>query len=189
MSYCSTSDVKTYLGVAGAGDDALIAALISRAQAAIDRHCNRTFEATSNTTRYYDAIGPHIAGRVMYLDRDLCAISSVTNGDGTAIGAGDYVTRPRNESPYYAIQLKTTAAQLWTYADDWERAIAITGKWAYSESAPADVVQAAIRLAAFYYRQKDAPLQDVTAIEAGVVVKPLAIPDDVRALLASYRRL
>lgn len=187
MAYVTAALVRAYLGTTSSGDDTLITALGARAQAAIDTYCHRTFEADTNTTRYFDAVGPHIAGPVLYLDRDLCAVNTVTNGDGTAVTA--YVTEPRNDTPYYALRLKSTAGVTWTYSTDWERAIAISGKWAYSTSAPADIVQAATRLAAFYYRQKDAALQDVTAIEAGVVVRPVAIPADVLALLGPYKRI
>ena len=189
MTYCSTGDVKAYLGIAEATDDTLITALVTRAQAAVNRFCNRVFEATADSTRTFDASGPHIIGPTLYLDRDLCAITSITNGDGTTIASTKYVTLPRNDTPYYGIKLKTNSGVLWTYVDDWEGAISITGKWAYSLTAPADIVQATVRLAAFYYRQKDTPLQDVTAIEAGVVIRPLAWPDDVRGLLAGYRRV
>lgn len=188
MAYTDTSSVKVYLGISGSGDDTLIGLLVARAQVAVDRYCNRTFEASTNTIRYFDAIGPHISGPVLYLDRDLCAINTVTNGDSEALTGTHYVTEPRNDTPYYGLRLKTGSGRSWAYATDWENAIAVSGKWAYSTSAPGDIVQATTRLAAFYYRQKDAPLQDVTAIEAGVVIKPLAFPDDVRALLDSYKR-
>ena len=187
MAYTDTSSLKTYLGISGSGDDTLLGLLVARAQVAVDRHCNRTFEASTNTTRYFDAIGRHVSGPYLYLDRDLCTINSVTNGDGATVTA--YVTLPASDTPYYALKLKTTSGTTWTYSTDWESAIAISGKWAYSTTAPGDIVQATTRLAAFYYRQKDAPLQDVTAIEAGVVIKPLAFPDDVRGILAPYRRI
>ena len=189
MAYVTAALVKTYLGATGSGDDVLLAALCARAQAAIDTYCHRTFEASSDTTRYFDAVGKHVVGPVLYLDRDLCAITTVTNGDGVAVGSTQYVTEPRNDTPYYALRIKTSAGKVWTYATDWEKAITITGKWAYSVTAPDDIVQAAVRLAAFYYRQKDAALQDVTAIEAGVVVQPIAIPADVLALLGPYKRI
>ena len=188
MAYVTAALVRAYLGTTSTGDDTLIAALCTRAQAAIDRYCNRTFEAAADSTRYFDAIGPHIDGPTLYLDRDLCAITTVTNGDGVAVGSTQYVTLPRNDTPYHGLRIKTSAGKVWTYSTDWEKAIAITGKWAYSATAPDDIVQAAVRLAAFYYRQKDAALQDVTAIEAGVVVQPVAIPMDVQALLRPYKR-
>ena len=189
MAYVTAADLRAYLGMTSSGDDALLTLLCARAQVAIDRYCNRTFEASTNTTRYYDAVGRHIDGPELYLDRDLCAINTVTNGDGDALESTEYVTLPRNDAPYYGLRLKTSSGKAWTYSDDWEGAIAISGKWAYSATAPGDIVQAATRLAAFYYRQKDAALQDVTAIEAGVVIRPTAFPADVAALLNPYRRL
>ena len=186
MAYCTVADVKTYLGVSEADDDALIATLINAAQAAIDAHTGNTFEAAVDAVRYYDVHGPHIEGRRLYFDRPLASLTSISDGGG-AYQATDYVMMPRNDAPYYGVELKLTTGRFWTYVTDWENAIAVTGRWAYSVSAPNDIRQAARRLAAFYYRQKDAPLQDVTAIEAGVVVQPIAMPADVRALLSPYR--
>lgn len=189
MAYATSTELKTYLGVAGAVDDQLLTALLSRATAAIEQYTGRVFEVSTATARKFDAIGPHISGPTLYLDRDACAISSVTNGDGTSVSASEYVTLPRNDAPYYGIKLKTQSGKVWTYSTDWESAITVTAKWGYSETPPADVAQACIQWAAFLYRKKDAPLQDVTAIEAGVVITPVSVPGDVRALLGPYRRL
>lgn len=188
MAYATAADVRQYLGINSTVDDALLTALCARAQAAIEMYCGRLFEASDNTTRTFDAVGRHIDGVRLVFDRDLCSINSVTNGDGVAVAANEYVTLPRSDTPYYGIQLKTSAGKAWTYSTSWEGAIAISGKWAYSATAPADIVQAAIRLAAFYYRQKDAQLQDVTAIEAGLVVRPIGMPADVQVLLRPYKR-
>ena len=53
---------------------------------------------------------------------------------------------------------------------EWRDAISITGRWAWSLTAPPDIAQACARLAAFLYKQRDAQLFDVTAIEAGTVI-------------------
>jgi len=187
--YATDDDVKDYLGISGSGDDTLINGLIRAAQAAIETHTNRVFEVTSNSTRYYDAIGEHIKDGVLYLDDDLCEVNSVTNGDGNAIASSKYTTLPRNDTPYYAIRLLSDSDTLWEYGDEWMDAIEISGKWGYSTQAPNDVRQACIRLAAFYYRQKDSQLADVTAIEAGTVIRTPAMPADVKSILGPYRRL
>jgi hypothetical protein len=192
MSYCTVSDIREYLDIEGGGDDALIDMLIAAAEQAIDRHCNRTFEAISDSTFYIDAVGEHVRGRSLFFDTigDLCDITTVTNGDGVEVASDEYVTIPRNETPYYGLRLLNSAGKVWTYAADWESAISIAGKWAYSETAPNDVKQACIRWASYLYRQKDAPVFDTTAIpEAGVITTPQGIPVDVRNLLAPYRRL
>lgn len=128
------------------------------------------------------------ARQTLYLDEDLYSITSITNGDGTTVTSSEYTTEPRNVAPYYAISLLPSASIAWepNTNGDPENAITITGRWGYSETPPGAIVQACMRLAAFYYRQKDAQLQDVTAIEAGVVLAPVGIPADVVRILAPY---
>ena len=129
MAYTDTASTKLLLGLSGSGDDALLSTLITAAQAAIDLHFLRTFEASANTTRHFDA-SRDVSGRRLNLDRDLCAVNSVTNGDGTTVTTAQYTLLPRNDTPYYAIQLLSSAGISWTYEDDPEGAIAISGKWA-----------------------------------------------------------
>jgi hypothetical protein len=189
MAYCAASDVKTYLGITGSGDDTLIAALCVRAQALVDRYCNRTFEAASNTNRTFDAVRD-VSGRVLYLDEDLASINTITNGDATSVTSGQYVTEPRQTTPYHALRLLASANIAWTYTTDPENAITISGKWAYSTAAPADIVHAAIRWAAYLYRQKDASTYDVTAApDLGVITVPQGIPADIEKMLAPYRKV
>ena len=189
MSYATLKDVKDYLSISGTGDDALISELVQAATAAIDTYTHRTFDVTADTTRYFDAAGDHIIGNVLYLTRDLCQITTVTNGDSTEITSAQYTTIPRNETPYTAIRILSSVNVTWTYTTDYEDAISITGRWGYSIQPPYDIQQATIRLASFYYRQKDSQLSDVTAIEAGTVIRTPAMPADVVSIIKPYRRL
>jgi hypothetical protein len=189
MAYCSVADVKSYLGISEATDDARIDTYIKAAQAGIDSYCNRTFEASADTTRYFDAIGTHIRGGWLYLDKDLCAITTVTNGDSVEVTSSEYTTKPRNETPYYAIRLLSQSGKTWTYSSEWMDAISIIGRWSYSTTAPNDIKQACIRFASYIYRQKDAQMFDVTVFEGGVVTTPLGMPPDVRTAISPYRRL
>ena len=190
MAYCQDYDVKAHLGIDSPDDDQLIEAYIAGAQAWIDAYCHRTFEASADTTRYVDAVGGHIRALTLYIDHvgELCSITEVINGNGIVVASDDYVTTPRNQTPYYALRLKLNSGLVWQWLNDWENAIEITGRWAYSITAPAPIKQACIQLAAFYYRQKDAPFTDVTAVEAGVVIRPMGIPTHVKAMLAPYKK-
>jgi len=189
MAYASTNDLKAYLGIGTATDDALLAALLTRAQAVIDEHCNRAFEAAADSTRYYDAIND-VWGQLLMLDADLSAVTTVVNGDGVTISSTEYVLQPSNNRPAYAIRLKDNASVVWTYSESPERSIAVTGKFAFSTSAPADIVHATVRLAAWFYRQKDnsADLSDVNVAMGGAVMIPSGLPRDVTALLERYVR-
>ena len=194
MAYCTLAQVRSYLGIGSTeiADDVLISALIVRAQQAIDTHCDRKFEAASDSTRYFD-VGADTEGRTLWIDEDLCAITTVTNGDSssTVITASQYTTIPRNDTPYYGIRILSSSSKMWEYDDDPEGALSIAGKWAYSTSAPADVVHACVRLVAFLYRQKDTSADSDRPIltDAGVTIMPSSLPNDVRQILAPYRRL
>ncbi|HFD38538.1 MAG TPA: phage gp6-like head-tail connector protein [Anaerolineae bacterium] len=187
MAYTTVADLKTYLGLSGSGDDALLATLIEAAQAMLEHEIGDVFEAAADTTRYFDAVAD-VEGRTLYFDRYCASITSITNGDGNAVAAGDYVTEPRNGSPIWAVTLKSGASASWTYDDSPENAIAVTGRWAVTTTAPADIVQATIRLAAYLYRQRDAQVFDVTAMpELGQITIPKGTPADVWAIIRYWR--
>ena len=186
MAFCTVAQVKQYLGISQPDDDALLSDLIDAAQGAIDKYCHRTFEAASDTTRYIDAVGNHIIdGRVLYLDDigELAQITTVTNGDSIEVTSSEYITDPRNRTPYRAIRILSSSGKTWTYSTDWEGSISILGRWAYSITADDVIAEACVEMAAFYYRQKDQPFQDVTAVEAGVVIRPVGIPAYIKTKL------
>ena len=191
MAYCGVDELKEYLGVTGTADDAMLLTLLAAAQRTIDSYCARTFEATADTVRTFDS-QRDVDGYTLTVDSDLCAITSIVNGDGTTISNSHYVTEPRNETPYYAIRLKASAGNVWTstVSGDSENAITVTGKWAYSTSAPSDIAHVCKRLAAYIYRQKDnAGDLDRAVIAGNSTILPAQIPSDIRLMLTPYKRL
>lgn len=189
MAYTTNTALKTYLGLTTSGDDTLLTTLIANAQAAIDKHCRQTFEAEDDSTRYFDAMAD-VDGPDLYLDAPLCAITTITNGDGTTVAGTKYVTAPRNSTPWWKLTLKTNAGISWTYSTTPENAISIEGKWAYSASAPDDIVQACLLLAGYLYRRRNNALDlDRAVVVSDAIIQPLSIPRDVLTLLRPYKRL
>lgn len=188
--YATVEQLKHYLGITTRPDDALLSALLERAQTLIDTSTRRTFECSTATTRTFDAVAD-VKGPRLWLDDDLAAITSVTNGDGVVVTSGQYVTEPRRSTPYYALKLLASSNVAWTYTTDPEGAIAIVGKWAYSLTAPEDIQHACIRLAAFLYRQKDTAVDVDRPLLAGDgnVIMPTTLPGDVMAILNNYLRV
>ena len=182
--YATLADLTAYLGIdTSTADDGLLSQFLTRAQAAVDGICHRTFEASADSTRHYDYRS--VDDYMLYLDTDLCAITSVVNGDGITIGAASYTTEPRNMTPWFALRIRDVAGLVW---DGWTTDIAVTGKFAYSTQAPADVAHATVRLAAWMYRQKDNTGSDAPMIAGDVTILPARIPSDVEAMLAPYIR-
>lgn len=193
MAYATLTQVRAYLkfGASETTDNDLIEYdLIPRAQKIIERVNHRVYEAAAASVRRFDAVRD-VRSDTLFLDEDLCEITSVTNGDGVTVSASEYVTEPRNVTPYSAIKLKASSGKAWTYVDDPENAIQVNGKWAYSTSAPADIVQACIRLTVWLYRQKDssADIDRPLLTNDGVTIMPMSLPKDVQQLLAPYKRL
>ncbi len=188
MAYATLDQLKEYLDVTDTANDALLTRLLDAATAEVERWTGRVFQADADSTRKFHAVEDTDVDRVwLHLDRDLAAITSVVNGDGTDITA-DIVPFPP-DPPHSALRIRISSTARWTYTTAPEEAIAVTGRWAYSVTPPADVVQATIRLAAYAYRQRDAQVFDVTAAPGqGVIVVPRGFPADVRVLLAPYRR-
>jgi len=188
-AYTDLETLKTYHGIESESDDVILQSLINAASAWIDATCHRVFAASANTTRYFDA-EKDVEGQTLHLDYDLCAINSVTNGDGTTVSASEYVTEPRNYAPYYALTLKASSTVAWTYSTTPENAIAISGKWAWSVEAPDQIKHACNRLAAWMYRQRDNPadMSNTVRSESGVYLVPSKMPSDVAAMLSPYIR-
>lgn len=186
MAYTDVEALKAYLGIDGSEDDALLDSLIGRAQAAIETYCGRKFEASASTTKYYDVTG----SRTLFLDDDLLTLTTLTNGDDEEIASTEYQLLPLNETPKYAIRLKQGSTYNWESDSEGntEGVIEVTGTWGWSTAAPNDIIHATVRLAGYFYKQKDAQVFDTEAIpDAGVIMVPKGIPVDVRIILDRYR--
>lgn len=185
-SYATLAELKLYLGIDTdeTADDTLLTALLARAQVAIESDRGRRYAAVT-TTRYYEASA--LRGGLLLLDDDLLTVTTLTNGDlaGTVIAAANYILWPRNAGRYWGIRLKQSYSPGWVV--DTDCAIALAGTWGWSATAPVDIVQATIRWAAYFYRQKDAQVFDTTSDPAtGQLIIPKGVPADVRLLLDNY---
>lgn len=194
MAYTTVPTLKVYIGVNKATDDVLLAACIARAQASIERHCDRRFEAAADSTRKF-TVGEHTLNQTLLFDDDLAQITSIiTNADGGAsavtLATTDYVTLPRNETPYHGVKLLSSSLYSWDYTNDPENGITVAGRWAWSVEPPDDIEQACLRLAAWLYRQKDnnADADRPLMTGDGVTIMPSKLPNDVVMLLDPYRR-
>jgi len=180
------STLTTYLGV-----------LCTSAQAIIDAHCHRSFGSAAASdmvaaTRTFDAYAD-VDDMTLWLDEDLYGTASditITNGDGSAVLASDYVFEPRNTQPKYAIRLLWSTGLSWQYptTGDPEDAISILGCWTYAMTTPADIKQATMRLAYHFYKQRetDSTLDRPLLTPSGHTIMPGKLPNDVITLLGPY---
>ena len=194
MTYTDAALIKAYAGALGTGDDALLDDLGDRAQKLVENYTGRVFEGTGTSSRSFDAVAD-VEDRTLYFDEDAVSITSIRNKADSATGseaitAAQYVTLPRNRTPYYGIRLLASANKEWDYEDDPETGVTVIANWRYSATPPDDIVQATTRLAAFLYRQKDtnSDLDRPLLTDAGVTILPSQVPHDVKQTLEFYRK-
>jgi hypothetical protein len=185
--YCAVGDVKATgrLDITTSQYDATLAGIIGAASRWLDRYCrlpDNAFAQTATATRYYGSKA--VRGASLHLDAPIVTVSSVVNGDGTALTASQYRLEPRNATHYASIYLLSAVA--WTFSVDGE--IAVAGKWGMALSVPEPIREATAMLAAWTFRRYLAGLQDATAnADLGQLVYSEGVPKQVKLLIDPYR--
>lgn len=169
------------LAVGDTAEDAILSANLEAASRGIDLLTDRTYYAATST-RYYNATS--LSGPVLNLGTDLLTVTTLTNGDGTALAAASYVLQPRNYPPYRTLRLKSNFA--WTFTDA-DSEISVAGTWGSYSSVPANIAEACILLTLRLFRRKDSPLGILGFGDLGNVVRVGKLDPDVMALLPAPR--
>ena len=125
--YTTLTDIHTTRGTTATGQDALFTDLIKSTSRDMEVACGGRWFYPRIETRYYDTPG----GRALDVEEDLLAITTLTNGDATAIASSDYILMPYFGPPYHQIRLKQSSSVVWTLdsSGNDERAITLLGIW------------------------------------------------------------
>lgn len=131
-NYTTVNDVRsTYLAAQETVDDALIAQLITTTSREIEAMSNRHFYPRVET-RYYDV--PRTFAPLLF-DDDLLSLTTLTNGDGTAFTAGEYVLYPLNKTPKEEVRLQNSSSTRWQTGSNGDAfsVISAAGIWGYHD--------------------------------------------------------
>lgn len=175
--YTTSALLKARLDMTETAHDTLIDEALSWATAEIDSYTHRHFLPTTET-RYFrresvdydDVIMPStrvVGARTLYVEEDLLSVTTLTNGDLSVIPPEGYWLSPRNESPYYAIEL--TSVYAWTW--DTDTFVTVLGTWGYAATPPPVVVGTCLRLAEWYYKSNKMA-ESVNPFSGSVTSKP-----------------
>ena len=186
--YTTTQNIKDRLEIDSvkAVDDQFITRLIESASAIMAGETGVNFVAASGT-RYFDVPeGPELV-----VD-DFVTLTSITNGDGSAIATSDVTTLPANKTPKYVIRIKASSAAYWcaTTAGDTVAAISVTATWGYSTAAPDDVREAVEDIVVSKYKSRFGVGAEgaATVTGAGVVITPRDITAFAKKVIDRYKR-
>ena len=185
-AYCTANDIAQALNIAGTQDDGWLTTLADSASAWIDAHCavpSGGFAVATDSTRSFDICA--LDDGVLRLDVPLVSLTSLTNGDGTAIDKTTVRLYPLNGPHYWCIRMLTTGPG-WQWVTD--GLYTVTGKWGWSTTPPTPVKEATVMLAAWMYKRYQAALQDAANnVEIGQMMYSERMPKQVVALLAPFR--
>ena len=210
--YISVEQAVAYLSLNQDIDDEFIADLITSAQSEIEHICRRVFEAPADVTRLYsveDLVGNPRASYHRYsydgandafqvwggwpvgaysnanldVGDDLLSVTTLVNGDGTIIPSSSYVLWPLNAVPASQIKLLSTVTPQTAWTLGLDQFISVTGRFAYSLSAPADIQLATKKLVSYHYHQRDNQNFDAVQLPDGSMQIPRGFPQDVLAIL------
>lgn len=191
VMYASAAEFKAYQRITSTDttDDGVIDDLLGAASRLIDNITRRTFYGRV-ATKLYDVPD----GDTLYIeDDDLLSVTTLTNGDGTVLTTTDYILKPNNSSPKWAVKLKDSSTYVWeedSSGND-EQVISILGVWGWSASPPDDIREACLQIAGSYYHRRfgENVTADTTISTGGVVITPNDIPSSARTILVKYERL
>lgn len=182
--YCTASELKARLDITGSSYDTQLAEIVTAASRWIDQHCRVPvdgFKATTAAHRYFGSDA--VDGQTLHLDAPLLSVTTLTNGDGSAISAGSWWLRPRNNVGWY---LELKSAYSWTFATDTE--IDVHGVWGMAATPPAPVKESALVFAGWMFKRYQAALSDATVnIDLGELTYSQAVPKQVIALLDPFQ--
>lgn len=188
-AYPKFQDLKLYLNIDTAKDDALLVVTLKRAIATFENMCGRSF-VPAVETRYIDATDEQVVnGKRLFLrDGDLVEITELKI-DSEIVPDDEYYLE--GEVPHFVVRLTNASDfNFHSYTVSPERSIAITGRWGYQDEVPDDVFGAIIRLAAWLYQQKDNAMElDRPIAMSNAMVLPASLPSDVEAIAGFYRKV
>lgn len=169
-------------------NDTVIENIIEESSRFIDTETLRFFYAKTDTLEFDVP-----SERQLRLKADLISVTTLTNGDGTAISASDFILLPSNATPKYAIKLKQSSSVFWTSDSDGntEQVITVLGSWGWSATVDPAIRRACMDIAVRTYRRRYGNAQQqgqVTVTAAGVIITPQDVPQQARRTINAFRR-
>ena len=135
-------------------DDTLIQTFIEEASDVFSRETKNNYYAALGTLTL-DVTSEYVHGRKLFFRDDVAlTLTRIENDGNGTLTAADWVTMPRNTTPFYGVQLKTKA---WTWDASRLGAIKVIGTigTALDGQPPARVHLAVTRLASWLYQTRD----------------------------------
>lgn len=187
--YVTAADLKAYLRITDAVDDAQVALAVTAASRAVDRCCNRQFGlVAAPEARVYTARWDSDRGRYVVDIDDLMTVTGLSvTGENGAVDV--FAKQPGNANlagvPWTRLVVDPTSTTLPTLKED---GVTVTARYGWA-TVPVAVQQATLLQASRLFKRRDAPFGVAGSPDLGSELRLLAKVDpDVEVVLGPYRR-
>lgn len=194
-AYAQLSELKTYLRISDAVDDAELTVALNAASRSIDQYTGRQFGVISAAApRYYTPI--RYEGRYVVFIDDLMSTTNLVVKVNSEDGGSYDTTLVLNEDYYLKGANNAADARPWNQIIGRNYSlplrtdsVEVTALWGWT-SVPAEVKQAALIQAARFFKRKDAPFGIAGSPEFGSELRLLnRLDPDVQLLLDPLRKI
>lgn len=135
--YITTAEFKAFQRVTNtdAADDAVIDSIINSVSRFIEGYTGRRFFPVIETHLFDIPDFTNPERDQIYLDDDLLSLTTLTNGDATVITSADYLLKPANKTPYWAVKIRNMSNVTWEPDSNGsgEQALSVNGLWGYHD--------------------------------------------------------
>jgi len=187
--YVTSTELKAYLRISDAVDDAQVALAVTAASRAVDRHTNRQFGlVAAPEARTYTARWDRDRCRYVVDIDDLMTVTGLTvTGEAGAIDV--FAKQPGNAAlegrPWTRLVVDPTSTTLPTLKED---GVTVTARFGWT-AVPVAVQQATLLQASRLFTRRNAPFGVAGSPELGSELRLLAKVDpDVAVVLGPYTR-
>jgi hypothetical protein len=183
--YATEAELKQWIGISDAVDDAKLAAMLDQASRDVDGYCRRSFyQSAAATVRYYTATR---ADELLIADCvSLSAVATDSDGErayGDVWTVSDYDLLPENAAadgwPYDKLAVAPVGD--YRFPVGVRKGVKLTGVWGWP-SIPEGVKTATKLRAAWLFKRPDTPLGMAGSTDLGLVRVGRFDPDFERAL-------
>lgn len=206
VDYITLSELKSHLsdsGLGGGDYDTILGTLITRASRAIDRFTKReegAYVVSSDVTRYYRGSGTEeqlidelaaLPTTVEIAEAGVVDSMAGSGGNYTTLSASDYFLEPNNALqlglPFEIIVIDVLNGNF-TWWPSYRRAVKITGKFGFSESAPELIKEAVTIQAGKWFKRGQQGFTDLSAMVSLGQMKYNSLDVDVQNLVYHFMK-
>jgi hypothetical protein len=189
--YCTTAELKSFVSISDAGDDAFLALAITAASRAVDQHTGRQFgQVAAAETRRYTARWSRPLSRWVVVFDDLQDVTglAVTVTAGTVdVFELQPVNAVKVGKPYERLLIEPESAARPTGTE--ENEVTMLAKWGWIQPAPVAVKEATLLQGSRLFARRTSPYGVAGSTDFGTGLRLLSRLDpDVAVSLRDYIR-